>query len=38
MQFRMATRAGSRGIDGTSVPLRHLEIPAAQAYLYRRAA
>jgi cellulose synthase (UDP-forming) len=38
MRFRMVTRIGSRRIDGTPVPLRNLETPAAPVYLYRLAA
>jgi hypothetical protein len=38
MRFRMVTRVGSRRIDGTPVPLRNLETPAAPVYLYQFAA
>jgi hypothetical protein len=38
MRFRMVTRVGSRRLDGTPVPLRNLETPAAPVYLYQFAA
>jgi hypothetical protein len=34
-RFRMVTRAGSRRLDGTPVPLRNLETTAAPVYLYQ---
>jgi cellulose synthase (UDP-forming) len=38
MRFRMVTRVGSRRLDGTPVPLRNLETPAAPVYVYQLAA
>jgi cellulose synthase (UDP-forming) len=38
LRIRMVTRAGSRRLDGTPVPLRNLETPAAPVYLYQFAA
>jgi hypothetical protein len=35
MRFRMATRAGSRRLDGTPVPLRNVDTAAAPVYLYQ---
>jgi cellulose synthase (UDP-forming) len=37
-RFRMVTRVGSRRLDGTPVPLRNVETPAAPVYLYQFAA
>jgi hypothetical protein len=35
IRFRMVTRAGSRRLNGTPVPLRNLETPTAPVYLYQ---
>ena len=37
-RFRMVTRVGSRRLDGTPVPLRNIDTPAAPVYLYQFAA
>jgi cellulose synthase (UDP-forming) len=37
-RFRVVTRAGSRPLDGTPVPLRNVDTPAAPVYLYQFAA